>query len=180
MSISDWINVVLCILSFVLAAVSVVTVIITIRQNNRMIQNSTRPYIVLTIATTFFQDLYTYIVIKNYGSSGATIKALSFDIDISKYTAAIGASKPFSHVENTFLAPSQKILTMIKPKKLYDDDIKSFSAHIEYTDGETVYNENYNINIASFADAIQARASTKDKEIRSISYAMQDLVEKLI
>ena len=57
MSISDWINVVLCILSFVLAAVSVVTVIITIRQNNRMIQNSTRPYIVLTIATTFFSRL---------------------------------------------------------------------------------------------------------------------------
>ena len=45
MSISDTINVVLCILSFVLAVISVIAVLITIRQNNKMIQNSTRPYI---------------------------------------------------------------------------------------------------------------------------------------
>ena len=43
MEISDWINVILCILSFILAAISVITVVITLKQNSKMIENSTRP-----------------------------------------------------------------------------------------------------------------------------------------
>ena len=37
MQISDWINVILCILSFILATISVITVIITLKQNHRSI-----------------------------------------------------------------------------------------------------------------------------------------------
>lgn len=35
MTVGDWINVILCVLSFVLAAISVVTVVITLRQNKK-------------------------------------------------------------------------------------------------------------------------------------------------
>ena len=40
MNISDTINIILSVLSFVLALISVVTVIITLRQNGKMIKNS--------------------------------------------------------------------------------------------------------------------------------------------
>ena len=40
MSIGDWINTILCILSFLLAAISVVTVVITLKQNSKMIEES--------------------------------------------------------------------------------------------------------------------------------------------
>ena len=40
MNISDTINIILSVLSFVLALISVVTVIITLRQNGKMIKNN--------------------------------------------------------------------------------------------------------------------------------------------
>ena len=39
------VNIILCVLSFILAAISVVTVIISLRQTSKMIEESTRPYI---------------------------------------------------------------------------------------------------------------------------------------
>ena len=62
MEISDWINVVLCILSFVLAVISVITVIITLKQNSKMIKNSTRPYVVAYKNITYFQNTNYYII----------------------------------------------------------------------------------------------------------------------
>ena len=56
MQITDWINVILCILSFALAIISVITVIITLRQNNKMIENTRRPYIVIYGRVTDFQN----------------------------------------------------------------------------------------------------------------------------
>lgn len=40
MNISDTINIILSVLSFVLALISVVTIIITLRQNGKMIKNN--------------------------------------------------------------------------------------------------------------------------------------------
>ena len=45
MDISVIVNIALCILSFILAVISVVTVVVTLRQNSKMIENATRPYI---------------------------------------------------------------------------------------------------------------------------------------
>lgn len=54
MDISTVVNIILCILSFILAAISLIFVVITVRQNsalwkqnNEMIENSTRPYITI-------------------------------------------------------------------------------------------------------------------------------------
>ena len=49
MDLSVKVNLALAIGSFVLAAVSVITVIITLLQNNKMLKESTRPYITIYI-----------------------------------------------------------------------------------------------------------------------------------
>ena len=43
MEASDWINMSLSILSFILAAISVITVVFTLMQNNKMIEESYPP-----------------------------------------------------------------------------------------------------------------------------------------
>ena len=58
MEVSDWINVILCILSFILAVISVITVIITLKQNSKMIKNSTRPYVVVYKNITYLNKNY--------------------------------------------------------------------------------------------------------------------------
>ena len=84
MALSDWINAVLCVLSFILAVISVITVIITLKQNNKMIENSTRPYIAIYSNVTYFQDTKFYIILKNFGQSGAMIESFTCNIDLFK------------------------------------------------------------------------------------------------
>lgn len=177
MNISDWINVTLCIFSFILAAISVVTVVITLKQNHKMIQNSTRPYIVVMAQTTNFQDPMFYLVVKNFGSSGATIKSMSCDVDLKKLSY-IDQYTPFENIENTFIAPGQMILSALNSHKFKDNGIREFSVTIKYTDGIKNYGEKYLINYKAYVENVHTRASTEGKELRIISYALQDLVEK--
>ena len=52
--------------------------------------------------------------------------------------------------------------------------------NIKYSDGIKDYNENYQINFLADTDSCLSRASTKDKELKIISYTLQDMVEKLL
>lgn len=45
MDLATKVNIILCILSFILAFISIITVIITLRQNQQMLENSSRPYV---------------------------------------------------------------------------------------------------------------------------------------
>ena len=65
MQIRDYIELFVLIMSLILATISVGTIIITVRQNSKMIMNSTRPYVVALAQITNFQNPNFYLVIKN-------------------------------------------------------------------------------------------------------------------
>ena len=179
MEISDIINIVLCILSFILAAISVVTVVITLKQNSKMIENSTRPYIVIYGRVTNFQNPAYYLVVKNMGQTGAEITEFDCDIDLSKYSYSTEIT-PLGHMKGTFLAPGKSIITNINSIKLSEENIDDILFNITYNSGVKTYKEQYKVHYRANRDNIQARASTKDKELKIISYTLQDLVEKLL
>lgn len=57
MTTSDCVNLSLAKLSFILAVISVVTVVITLRQNKKMIESNSRPYITIYGDMTNFSNL---------------------------------------------------------------------------------------------------------------------------
>ena len=177
MQISDWINVVLCILSFILSAISVITVVITLKQNSKMIENSTRPYITIYGRVTNFQDPAYYIVLRNFGQTGAIIEKIECSLDLLKYSYS-PKHRPFEHIKNTFIAPTQSIISNIDPIKLGQDNIENIIFNITYSSENKKYTEQYIVNFIAETDNVQSRASTQGKEMRIISYTLQDLVEK--
>lgn len=179
MEISDWINVILCILSFILAAISVITVVITLKQNSKMIENSTRPYIVVYGRVTNFQNPTYYIVVKNMGQTGAEITKFDCDIDLKKYSYSEDI-RPLGHMEGTFLAPNQSIITNVDSIKMSKDSVENITFSIEYLSKTKLYKEQYKVHYRADRDNIQGRASTKGNELKIISYTLQDLVEKLL
>ncbi len=179
MNISDYINIVLCILSFLLAAISVITVVITLRQNNRMIENSTRPYITIYSRVTNFSSPSYYIVLKNSGQSGATIESLITDIDLIYYSFS-DEHRPFDNIKDTFVAPGQTIVCNLDPIKMSKEKVDKINFKIEYSTNIKKYDETYTINFLGDTNNIQTRSATRDKELRTISYTLQDLVEKLL
>ena len=179
MQISDLINVILCILSFILAIISVITVVITLKQNHKMIENSTRPYLNIYSKITNFQNQSFYLIIKNMGQTGAKIVNFKCDKDLSKYSF-IDKIKPFEHIIGTFLTPGQSIMTNINLNKLKEDNVDNLVFNIEYDSGVKRYKEEYIINYNAYREIVQSRANTEGKELRTISYTLQDLVEKLL
>jgi len=179
LEISDWINVVLCILSFVLAVISVITVIITLKQNSKMIKNSTRPYVVAYKNITYFQNTNYYIILKNFGQTGAVIEKFKFNIDLQNYSHLDG-DRIFEHIEGTFIAPQQSVMACVDTVKLFKDGIDIIEFTITYSDGINKYNEKYKINFLADTDTAKSRASTDGKELKIISYTLQDFVERLL
>lgn len=177
MTIGDWINVILCILSFVLAAISVVTVVITLRQNKKMIEESNRPYISVYGDETNFSSPQFYIILKNFGKTGAVIKTLDCDIDLSKYSYNTGIT-PFQNIVGTMLAPNQNFVCNIDNMKLSADSVEVMNFHIVYTANNKEYDEYYPVNYLALKKNITTKSATKDKELKAISYTLQEMVQK--
>jgi len=177
MLVTDLINLILCILSFLLAAISVVTVVITLRQNHKMIQNSTRPYVIAFAQVTNFQRPTFYLILKNFGASGATIDKFESSIDLNQVSFRKEIT-PFNNIEGTFFAPGQTITSSLCAQDFTERGIREFKIKLNYNDGINSYEQECPINYKAYIENVIVRADTKDKELHIISYALQDLVEK--
>lgn len=176
--ISTLINIVLCVLSFILAVISVITVVVTLRQNHQMIENTTRPYLTVYYNNTYFQDLHSYLILKNFGTSSATIVEFSSDCDLSNIEHDTGHT-PFGALAGVSIAPGQKVPYIINGSKFSENKIITFTLKYK-SDTNHIYNETVQIRPEYLGNIAVVRASTKDKELRTISYALQDIAEKMI
>lgn len=177
MEVSDWINMSLSILSFILAAISVITVVLTLRQNNKMIEESSRPYISVYGDETNFSSPQFYIVVKNFGKTGAIIKDFSCDIDLKQYSYQ-PEWEPFQDIIGTMLAPNQNFICAIDSEQLNRDNVETFNFKISYTANKKTYIESYLINYKALRKEITAKVATKDKELKAISYTLQEMVQR--
>jgi len=127
MSVGEIINLTLSALSFVLAALSIVFVGLTLKQNNKMLYANARPYLSVYFAYEE-NSTFIYLCIKNSGSASAIINELKISPDIQIMDKSIT-----SIVEDALIAPNQQ-LHFLLPKK---DEIKKgneYTIEISYVD----------------------------------------------
>lgn len=169
--------IILAVCSFLLAAISIIIVVLTLRQNNKMIESSTRPYISVYGSAVNFESPVYYLVVKNFGQTGALIINFECNYDLVKlsYNPKL---RPFEHLKKTFIAPGQSFVCGINIKAPGSDDIESIVFDIEYSSGKKTYFESVALNFDSHAELILPRAATTGHELKIISYALQSLVEK--
>lgn len=146
MEASEIINTILCVLSFALAAISVVTVVITLRQNSKMLESNSRPYVV---AYLVYQEApsHIYLCIKNYGKTSAIVKSLKIAPEFSLHKKTSNEL-----MNNTMLAPNQQLHFLVlneDKEKIIHENVFEFSVNIEYQDCCTnkVYTESYTMNM---------------------------------
>ena len=179
MDLSIKINIALCVLSLLLAVISVITVVITVIQNHRMIEASTRPYISIYDAVTNFQSTNYYIILKNCGNSSATITSFETNYDLLNYVETSSRPRrPFEHIVGTTIVPGKSVTCLVSLKKLLNDtNLLEFKISYKSPAGK-FYSEQINLNLQALTDSLIKRASTKDSELKIISFTLQDLVEK--
>lgn len=177
LSTSDIIEIISIVASLITSLVAILISIKTLAQNSKMIEESTRPYVVIYSRTTNFQSPDYYLVIKNFGQTGAVVTSIRCDFDLSLFSFKKDLI-PFKHFSGTFLAPGQSFLCNLNTRKLFQNDPPEFRFYVEYKTGRKKYSDYFTINPKADADLIQTRAATKGQELRNISYTLQDLVEK--
>lgn len=109
------VNIILCVLSFILAVISVVTVVITLRQNNKMIEESARPVISIYTDEINAGNPFFYLIVKNFGKSPAYITKFEYDFDFKGCYKTRNDKDYLKGLNNAVLVPGQsRILAQIK------------------------------------------------------------------
>lgn len=164
--------------SLITSIVAIVISLISMRQNSKMIEESTRPYIVVYTRTTNFQSPEYYFIVKNFGQTGALVTSFECDFDFSQCSYS-QTNIPFQHFSNTYIAPNQSYICNVDPIKLFKNP-QDMHFSVSYSAGNKKYSDTFTIHPVADSDLIQTRAATKGKELRNISYTLQDLVEKFL
>ena len=174
--ISYWGTIATVAFSVITAAVA----IFTLRQNSKMIEESTRPYIVVYFDIIRISSFIPRFIIKNFGKSGARItdfkypgilKAGDFGIDSTSFIEQLDG------VRNLFLAPNQSIhigFTEIP------QGIETLEFAITYTSGHKEYIDSFKLNVGKSPMRNSLRESINDKNaMPMIGKALQEMCDRL-
>lgn len=127
--LSTKVNITLSILSFALAVISIVFVILTIRQNNKLLYANARPYLVGYFV--YEENNYElYFCVKNNGNSSAIIQSMNMSPDLEIRQLSISDT-----LKDTMIAPNQQIHFLILEKeKIMTNGPFQYEISIDYRD----------------------------------------------
>ena len=171
LSVSDWIQLVGIIASLIVSIVAVVISIKTLKQNSKMIDESTRPMIVIYNDIVSAHSPIQYLIIRNFGNSAATIT----DLKLEYYGNPTYSKTLFAHMKGQIIAPGQSYSTAFK----FEDSSVVIDAAISYksTAGKE-YKESFQIHQMALTDHSHAKSAPKDQEaaVKVIAEGIQDLL----
>lgn len=175
LTISDVIEIVGIIASLVTSIVAIVVSVKTLRQNSRMIEESTRPN--LQIYPVYMNSIL-YIVIKNYGASEAYIDQITCDHKFTQKEIMGDRSGDilFSNMKGAILSPGYALKCPLIAHEISDND---FEFHVTYHSSEKTYDAEFHFNVsanAPFADIYPTSHST-DGHLQNISRELRDIVK---
>lgn len=175
---TDLIEIIGIVISLVTSVVAIVISVKTLKQNSAMIEESTRPYVVIYSQTTHIQSPKLYFIVKNFGQTGATVTSFECDYDLASCSYD-NVNIPFRHLVGTFIAPGQSFITNVDPQKIFAES-QQIHVSIKYMANGKTFSDSYVINPDVHADLVQLRSSSKEHDLRNISFGLQDLSEKFL
>lgn len=175
LDLSDLIAICGIVASLLTSIVAIVISVKTLRQNSRMIEETSR-----AIIGIYSDSVYTgsapalYFVVKNFGRSQATITKFDYNFDFTScYT--FDAPRDFlKDLVNCTIAPRQSRICQIDYSKLS----RPITFDIEYMSCGNLYHDTFTIDLKAGVAMPVTKSATKDKELRSISYTLQEMLTK--
>lgn len=169
------IQIISIILTTVISIISVVIAVKSLKVTRKSIEESNRPYVV--VYRDYIQvssSIMEYLVIKNFGKTGATIESLVF-----KPSYHDSRNKPlFPNLEHTFIAPGQSIMTVVSSNAFKSEREGVTVATIKYKDTIGSYTEKINLNEALMRDITFAK--TNPSKSQSIETVISKTAEELL
>ncbi|MCU5358545.1 hypothetical protein [Bacillus cereus] len=171
------IQIISIIITTVISIISVVIAVKSLQTTQKSIEEANRPYVV--VYRDHIQVLSTiveYLVVKNFGKTGATIESLTFDPNYLN-----SRSKPiFKNLENTFIAPGQSISTVVTTDPFQSGREGLTTATIRYRDSTRTYTEIINLNEELLRDLqfVKTNPSKSESVEKVIAKAATEILRK--
>ncbi len=173
--------------------VSVVAIIISVKslnqaqitneQNNRMLEESTRPYIAIYLDAVTICEQSSFFVLKNFGQSPGRIVLFEFDpvlktLETSPKRGNQLINEQYDFVEGLTLAPGQSKMMSCNVTKV-PKDVLSFK--IGYTALGKYYEESIELNVKNYAHIPVARPDSNiypgfERQVHSL----REMIDRLV
>lgn len=165
------------VLSFILAVISVITVIIAIWQNNRMLEASTRPYVSIYFDYSNMGQPIGYFVVKNFGNSSAKITSLSYnEVVKGQPTSLCNVTNILDGLVGNTICPNQKFLL---PIRLHESPDGTCIFDISYQLNAKKYKEHVEIIVKQYGKHSKSRMGVDDP-MAVVAYPLQEIAERLM
>lgn len=163
------------VLSVITAATAIVSVWISLRmlrQNSKMLEESSRPYI--TAQIEHIGNAF-YLRFKNYGHSAAIIDNIELDENAEKVQVENYITVFEDFCGNT-IPPNYSFMTCIRQDNVSGEENK-ISIDIKYHSAVRKYTEHVEINLAAYKKVLEARRNIDQNNAKVvIGKTLQDLV----
>lgn len=174
LSPSDKIQLFGILISMLTGIIAIIISILSLRQNSKMIENTSRPYIGIYGAGVYVRSPNYYLTIRNFGNSSATITSFTYDFDLSKCTLKEQKVEPFQDIENSTLLPGQSYHCVIDINKSLKQT-KEINFHVIYTSGNKTYEDEICLNLAALSGNYISHKNENGDPISVISETLQDI-----
>jgi len=154
---------------------SILISIFTLKQNSKMIEESTRPVIYSEYINTGVP--YLYIVIKNFGQTAATITQFNYNYDFVNSNAyALKTGKDYlKDLAYSTLAPNQSRICALD----YQNINTPVTFDIEYKSNLKTYNDTICLNLKGGATMAVGKSDEYNGDVLgAISYTLQEMLQK--
>lgn len=172
MNISDTIEIISIVCSSILSIVAIIVSILTLHQNSKMIFESNKPNITIFSKVFNFTSPYPYLVLKNFGISGATILNIEYDKSLKNYLDR----EPFKNMKNVFISPNQSFVYSLNHENFNYDNIFNFKITYKYLD--KIYIEKCQVSFNQFLDIayIKNHLHNSSADIKELSDIFQEMI----
>lgn len=162
--------------SLLVAIVSIVIAIKSLKQSNQMLEEESRPYIVVYgFSANFGTPRYT-IAIKNFGKTAAVIEEFIPSIDLKQIAFDKEEKRiPFDNITGMTIVPNFSIIRDVE----WNGNPNTIQFHVKYTSSGKTYEEDFKLKY----DIELNDPHGKDKSpetMKNISYAIQEYVKRCI
>lgn len=177
MSLKMKVDIAVSICSLVISATSIVLVILSILQNNKILENATRPYICVYGQLVNLGGIHFYIVIKNFGASPATITKFETTPDLTDcHLETLSQRMHLREIAQSTIAPGRSRICLLDFSKIPNEDIKF---KIKYRSSRKKYTEKFSTNIKAGTDMLNVKYGDNiETDIHAISYVLQEILQR--
>ncbi|PGE86630.1 hypothetical protein COM55_07675 [Bacillus pseudomycoides] len=170
-NISELVQIISPIVGIVTSIVAVFISVGSLKATRSSIEEANRPYVV--VYRDYIQvlsSIHEYLVIKNFGKSGATIDSIIFEPNTDKGF--------FENTRDTFIAPGQAISTVVSSNAFGEENNGKIKITIKYHTEKKQYQEVITLNDEARRDMLFSKV--RPSKSKSIQEVMTNATEEIL